>query len=333
MANKIKVLVIRFSSIGDIVLTTPVLRALQTQLDGEVEIHYLTKKSMKGILENNPRISKIYCIEKATGEVLPELLEEEFDYVIDLHRNVRSAMVKRKLKMLDFTLEKRNWEKWLLVNFGINKLDPKEHIVTRYLDTLRPFGVVPDELGLEYHFPSFLQNETPAIQNYTALVLGATHEGKQLSEGQWKDLVQGIEGNIVLLGGEKEAALGERLSKLNPLALNQSGKCSLDESAHFIQHADVVVTGDTGLMHIAAAFNKIIVSVWGCTSPALQMAPYKPHELNRIIEPSNHPKRPCSKLGDKCKYGKGEQRCITSIPSNTILDAVNDIKRKAFSAQ
>lgn len=333
MENKIKVLVIRFSSIGDIVLTTPVLRALQTQLDGDVEIHYLTKLSMKGILENNPRISKIHCIEKATGEVLPELLEEEFDYIIDLHRNVRSAVVKRKLKMLDFTLEKRNWEKWLLVNFGINKLDPKEHIVTRYLDTLRPFGVVPDDLGLEYHLPEDLQNKAPSIDNYTALVLGATHEGKRLSEEQWSDLVKGIEGNMVLLGGTKEAELGERLSALNSLVTNQAGKCSLDESAHFIQHADLVLTGDTGLMHIAAAFNKIIISVWGCTSPALQMAPYQAHELNRIIEPLNHPKRPCSKLGDRCKYGKGDQRCITSISSETILEAIQEIKQKAFSAQ
>ncbi|MGB0424817.1 MAG: glycosyltransferase family 9 protein, partial [Flavobacteriales bacterium] len=127
MNQTVRFLVIRFSSIGDIVLCSPVLRALEEQIDGEVEIHFLTKKSMVGILENNPRIHKIHSIEKATGEVLEELESISFDYIVDLHRNVRSSMVKRKLKMVDFTFKKRNWEKWLLVNLGINKLPPEEH--------------------------------------------------------------------------------------------------------------------------------------------------------------------------------------------------------------
>ncbi|MGB1033091.1 MAG: glycosyltransferase family 9 protein, partial [Flavobacteriales bacterium] len=153
MNQTVRFLVIRFSSIGDIVLCSPVLRALEEQIDGEVEIHFLTKKSMVGILENNPRIHKIHSIEKATGEVLEELESISFDYIVDLHRNVRSSMVKRKLKMVDFTFKKRNWEKWLLVNLGINKLPPEEHIVDRYMDVLKPFGVQSDGKGLEYHLP------------------------------------------------------------------------------------------------------------------------------------------------------------------------------------
>ncbi|MDP4953759.1 MAG: glycosyltransferase family 9 protein [Flavobacteriales bacterium] len=330
MQEKIKVLVIRFSSIGDIVLTTPVLRALETQLDGDVEIHYLTKSAMKPILEHNPRIHTIHTIEKATGEVLPELLALEFDYVVDLHRNVRSAMVKRKLKMLDFTFEKRNWEKWLLVRFGINKLDPKEHVVDRYLNTLAPFGVKSDGKGLEYYLPKELEQKAAPSEAYTALVLGATHEGKQLSEAQWSEIVKKTDSKLMLLGGKAEAALGEALEKGNAHVQNMAGKCSLHESAYYVKHADLVITGDTGLMHIASAFNKIIISVWGCTSPALQMSPYHPNALNVIIEPENHPKRPCSKLGDRCKYGKGEKRCITSISADRIVSAIKAIKQKSF---
>lgn len=326
MNQPVRFLVIRFSSIGDIVLCTPVLRAIEEQIDGEVEIHFLTKKSMEGILEHNPRIYKIHSIEKATGEVLEELQSIPFDYIVDLHRNVRSSMVKRKLKMLDFTFKKRNWEKWLLVNFGINKLAPGEHVVNRYLDVLKPFGIAADQKGLEYHLPHELENEVNTRGSYVALVLGATHEGKQLSAKQWKGLVKMTQFNFVLLGGSSEVTIAKEITEGNTNVENLAGETTLHESALLIKHAATVVTGDTGLMHIASAFNKPIISIWGCTSPALQMSPYMPNLKNIILEPLNHPKRPCSKLGNKCKYGKGETRCITSIEPERIQEALLKIQ-------
>src|SRR5688572_21581382 len=91
-----KILIIRFSSIGDIVLTTPVIRCLKQQL-GDVEIHYLTKIPFKGMLEQNPYLSKIHAISKDVNEVIADLRKEKFDQVIDLHNNLRSSEVKLKL--------------------------------------------------------------------------------------------------------------------------------------------------------------------------------------------------------------------------------------------
>ncbi|HKL02363.1 MAG TPA: hypothetical protein VJ911_01755, partial [Cryomorphaceae bacterium] len=144
-----KVLIIRFSSIGDVVLTTPVVRNLKNQLDGSVEIHYLTKTKFRTLVEPNPHISKVYSIEKSTNEVIEALQSEAYDYVVDLHKNLRSARVKRALKALDFTFEKLNWEKWLLVNFGIDRL-PRIHIVDRYMDAVSAFGIENDDKGLDY---------------------------------------------------------------------------------------------------------------------------------------------------------------------------------------
>jgi ADP-heptose:LPS heptosyltransferase len=108
---QVKVLVIRFSSIGDIVLTTPVLRALKTQLEGEVEVHYLTKKKFSGLLEANPYVDRIHVMDETVQEVLPELEKIGFDYVIDLHKNIRTSIVRKRLKALTFVFKKYNFEK------------------------------------------------------------------------------------------------------------------------------------------------------------------------------------------------------------------------------
>ncbi|MFM7725504.1 MAG: glycosyltransferase family 9 protein, partial [Flavobacteriales bacterium] len=134
-----KTLIIRFSSIGDVVLITPVLRAIKQQLDGETEVHVLTKKNYAAVLDGNPHIAKVHTREHTVQEIIPALLEENFDYIIDLHNNIRSRVVKRKLKCLSFTVQKYNIQKWLWVNFGINRM-PHNHIVDRYLDTLHAFG-------------------------------------------------------------------------------------------------------------------------------------------------------------------------------------------------
>ena len=123
-----KILLIRFSSIGDIVLTTPVARCVKQQLGAEV--HFLTKKAFSGLIATNPNIDKVFSFDKEVTEVLPALKAERYDYVIDLHHNLRSMRVKLALGRPSASFNKLNFEKWLLVNTGINFL-PDTHIVHR----------------------------------------------------------------------------------------------------------------------------------------------------------------------------------------------------------
>ena len=331
MDNIVRFLVIRFSSIGDIVLTTPVLRHIQEQVEGDVEIHFLTKAVMKPILEHNPRIHQVHTIETSTAEVMDELKNLQIDYVIDLHNNIRSRMVKRGLKILDFTFRKRNWEKWLLVRFGKNKLQDGEHIVDRYLDTLNAFGVDTDQQGLEFFLPPDLQNEFPTLSKYIVFVLGANHEGKQIHVNQWLTLISHSLYEVVLIGGDKEKSIAEVIKTKHPSVHNFVGKNDLHTSAWYVKHSALVVTGDTGFMHVSAAFDRPTLSIWGCTSPALQMSPYMPNESNVILEPSGLDKRPCSKLGDRCKYGKGDTRCITRISEADLEEAFAFIQQRVSS--
>lgn len=315
MSHKVKILIIRFSSIGDIVLCTPVIRCLKNQIDGDAEIHFLTKAQYRPILEHNTYLEKIHCIDKTTDEVIDALKAIEFDYVIDLHHNLRSASVKSRLQGLSFSFNKLNIQKWLLVNFKMDRL-PDVHIVDRYMDTTKALGIKNDGQGLDYFLPPDLEAvQLPAnfSEDYQAIVLAATHHTKRPLEAHYQKLINGINKPMILIGGKAEAEMGERLAKTHPeKVLNMAGKSSLAKSALLIKNAQLVITPDTGMMHIAAAFDKPILSIWGNTVPEFGMYPYYAvNSMNKpeIYEVKNLSCRPCSKIG-YAKCPKGHFRCM-----------------------
>ena len=323
-----KVLIIRFSSIGDIVLTTPVVRNLKNQMYEGVEIHYLTKNKFRSIVDSNPHITKVYGIDKSTNEVIDELKSEQYHYIIDLHRNLRSARVKRALKELSFTFEKYNWEKWLLVNFGINKM-PKEHIVDRYMDTITRFDIQNDNQGLDFFIPAGKELPTDRIpeshrSGFIAIGIGAAHWRKKPRKEQYITICNQLNYPIALVGGPAEKELGAEIATAAGAHVwNTAGEFSLNESASLVQQCKLIITPDTGIMHIAAAFKKPIISLWGATVPDFGMYPYQNEVLNEMIQADHLTKRPCSKLGTKCKYK--ECRCIDELPLEKVVAVAEKI--------
>ncbi|MCF6171402.1 MAG: glycosyltransferase family 9 protein [Bacteroidales bacterium] len=319
-----KILLIRFSSIGDIVLTTPVVRALKKQLD--CQLHVLTKKQYAGIYQHNPHVDKVHYFEKELSEVYPDLKKQQFDFVVDLQKNLRSLKVRRALKQPSASFPKLNKQKWLLVNFKINKL-PGVHIVDRYFEAVKSFGVTNDNKGLDYFIPDEAHVNPYEIdprfdKEFIAFAIGGQHFTKMMPAGKVASLVSRINFPVVLLGGKEDAEKGVEIKKLshNAIILNAAGKLSLDQSASMIRQAAVVLTNDTGLMHIAAAFHKKIVSFWGNTVPAFGMSPYFPGfgERSHISEVPGLRCRPCSKLGYK-KCPKKHFKCMTEQDEDLIV--------------
>lgn len=298
-----RILIIRFSSIGDIVLTTPVVRCLKNQIK-DAEIHFLTKKAFVPILNNNPYISKVWEWDdkNATG-ILAELKKLKFDYVADLHHNLRSFRVKRNLGRPGASYNKLNIEKFLLVNFKINRL-PKKHIVDRYLETVASLGIKNDFKGLDYFIhpeDEFNIESLPESHRngYIALVPGALQATKKLPSQKLTELCAAISQPVLVLGGKAEETIGNSLEEKFTHVINYCGKLNLGGSASLIRQAAAVITHDTGLMHIAAAFNKPIVSIWGNTIPQFGMYPYLPEKnaVSIIHEVNDLKCRPCSKIG------------------------------------
>ncbi|MEZ4988582.1 MAG: glycosyltransferase family 9 protein, partial [Saprospiraceae bacterium] len=213
MSRTQKILVIRFSSIGDIVLTTPVIRALHQQAGAEV--HLLTKQSFAGVTGANPYISKVWAIQKKVGEVLPALRKERYTAIVDLHNNLRSRQVSLALWQTPcYRFDKLNFQKWLLTRWKINRM-PDIHIVQRYLAAAQPLGISDDGMGLDHFIPLADQVNLAAAglpKQYVAVVIGAAHATKRLPMELLVKLCQAISVPVLLMGGPDDQATAEAIA-------------------------------------------------------------------------------------------------------------------------
>ena len=315
-----KILVLRFSSIGDIVLTTPVLRQLKTQVP-DARVHFATKPVYRNLLEANPYVDKLHVLSGSLGALVRALRAEQFDFIVDLHNNLRTRLIRLQLPGVPGrAFDKLNWQKWLLVNAKLNRLPPL-HIVDRYRAAAAPLGIRDDGGGLDYFIPPGQEVDVAAALppgfragQYVAVAIGAQHATKRLPTEKLIELVARLLPRpVVLLGGPEDADTGRAIELAfqnhsanppfahSPIA-NGCGRFSLHQSASLLRQAQFVVSHDTGLMHIAAAFEKEIFSVWGNTVPQFGMYPYRTQFAT--LEVLGLPCRPCSKIGfAKCPQG------------------------------
>lgn len=318
-----KILIIRFSSIGDIILTSPVVRCVKQQVAG-AEIHFLTKKSFKDLIEFNPHIDKKIPFEKGLSNLLGQLRNENYDLIIDLHKSLRSRVITSALGVKTVSYDKLNYEKWLMVKFKKNKL-PSKHIVDRYFDAIQSLGVFNDNKGLDF-FTGDVPVPVIPFNNYIAFAIGARHETKKLPPEKIISIIKLLNENVILLGGKEDIQTGEIIRSGEPeKVFNSCGKYSIIQSALVVKNAAAVITHDTGLMHIAAAYKKKIISVWGNTIPEFGMFPYMPgNENNSIIaEVKNLYCRPCSKIGF-ARCPEKHFRCMYEQNEKFISDAANN---------
>ena len=326
-----KLLIIRFSSIGDIVLTTPVIRCLKLQVK-DAEVHFLTKHVFSTILENNPYVDKVISLRFSWELMIHELKQEGYDYIIDLHHNLRTLRVKKALGVPSFAFDKLNIQKWLLTALHINRM-PKVHIVDRLLKTVSFLGVVNDGKGLDYFIPE--KDEVAATDiplshtfGYVALVIGAALNTKKMPVHLLQKLCMSLPYPVILVGGKEDNDAGMAIAAKDSIKIyNACGKFNLNESADLVRNAVTVITHDTGLMHIAAAFQKRMVSVWGNTVPAFGMAPYYGNAATQHTESEvrNLRCRPCSKIGyKKCPHKHFKCMELQDIPAivNTTMSYI-----------
>lgn len=323
----VRYLVIRFSSIGDIVLTTPLIRCLKEQVK-DAEVHFLSKEQFIPILKANPYIDKIHSLADNSQETIRDLKTEQFDYILDLQNSIRSLNIKRSLKRMYFTVNKLNIRKWLIVNFKINRL-PDKHISDRYFDTAKLFDIKNDNKGLDYFISDdeiVALDTLPATfsSGYIALVIGAQHATKRLPPEQIIKLLPNLKHPVILIGGPEDRSRGEIIVQESPgqPVYNGCGKYTINQSASIIRQSNCVITNDTGMMHIAAAFKKQIITIWGNTIRDFGMYAYLPGEGSADFEVKDLKCRPCSKLGfDKCP--KKHFKCMEDQDLGAIAEKAN----------
>ncbi|MCH2229021.1 MAG: glycosyltransferase family 9 protein [Crocinitomicaceae bacterium] len=324
-----KILVVRFSSIGDVVLTTPVVRALKNKLDFP-EIHYLTKKSFASILDGNTNVDRVITIEKSIDEVIGQLKIEKYDWVIDLHNNIRTASLKLKLRRPSKTFKKLNFRKWLLVKLKIDRM-PDVHVVDRYFDAVKSLGVENDkregEFAIaEYDYVDVNSKFNVNSKSYVSIAIGAQFATKRMPKDLLVQLINQIDNPVVLVGGAMDKELADEvLAEINRKdVFNACGHFNLKQSASIVAQSSKLVTNDTGMMHIASCLIIPVISVWGNTVPSLGMYPYYPTNsaMFSIHEVNGLDCRPCSKIGyQKCP--KDHFKCMNDQSIPGILKGIN----------
>jgi ADP-heptose:LPS heptosyltransferase len=313
---------------GDIIYTTPVVRCLKKQLP-DAEVHFLTKPAFKYIYDNNPYVDRLLLLKPTLSETIEEIKSEHYDYIIDLHNNLRTSLIKLRTGIKSSTYKKQRIRKWLSLKFNL-KLVPNVHLVERYLKTVKFLGVKNDGQPIDYYIKAehSLEKLLPAShrQNYIAFVIGATHFTKRMPNEKIISICRQIDQPIVLLGGEDVKANGNEIAgAIGNKIYNACGITSLDESVYLVSKAASVIGFDTGLTHIAEAFDVPIASIWGGTVPELLgVKPYMVKHAEVIgIDLSC---RPCSKFGlEKCPLG--HFKCMRDIPENKVVDFLKHFDR------
>jgi len=327
-----KILIIRFSSIGDIVLTTPVIRCVKQKYP-KAEIHYLTKQQNVAILQNNPYVDKIFALSSHASSFHPlinDLKKEDYDFVADLQKNLRSLRVILALRKPFACFPKLNFKKFLLVGFKKNIM-PKVHVVDRYFKAVAPIKVKNDDKGLDFFLidEDFIPNDALPIsfQNgYICIAVGSKHYTKQIPVEMLIRICQKIKGQILLIGDLNDKPKANKIENaIGSRVFNACGSFSINQTAALIQNSLGIITSDTGAMHIASALKKNIISVWGNTTKEFGMYPYLPQNLQNlslVCEVEGLNCRPCSKLGYK-KCPKKHFNCMRLQNTDTIVKKAN----------
>lgn len=328
-----KILLVRFSSIGDIVLTFPVAAAIKS-LYPNCQVDYVTKPQFSTLLDACPEIDNVYTLKGSIQQLRKEINFKQYDAILDLHHNLRT----RLLLLFEFSkvyrFPKNNFQKWLLTTF---KIFPKKrkHVVERYLSTL---SEAVTNWPLTTHSNPYLIPNTAKFdiqarfqvvpKSYVALAIGAQFATKRLPTDLLIELVDKLTFPVLLLGGPEDVKVAEQIvaETFKTDVYSAAGKCAIHESAWLVKNAIALVTHDTGLMHIGASFDVPLHVIWGNTIRDFGMYPYRPEQEEVYqYEVTGLSCRPCSKIGHQ-SCPKGHFDCMRKHDLNKIATAVNSSK-------
>lgn len=320
MTSRKKVLVIRFNAIGDIVLTTPTVQALA---ESNYEVHYLVKSVFAELLESNPHITKVWKLADNLEALISDIRKESYDFVIDLHNNFRSKKVSKALKSKVYRFRKERAADWMMTRFGFRKAQ-KDHVVLRFLKVIEPMGITNSSLKPSFYFPEDIKVIKELPSSFLVIAVGAAWKTKQIptdkivsiiSDSAWKQ--------IVLIGGPQDGEAAKLIVRsVERPVVNLTGKLSISESARVVEQASVILSGDTGMMHIAAALGTPVVAVYGSTHPLLGYLPYTDEENYVIIENKELNCRPCTKQG-KTACPKGHFKCMLDLDYSDLVEKID----------
>lgn len=326
-----KILVIRLSSIGDIILTTPVLKAFKEKYPG-TSIDFLVLDKFKDSIEGVPYIDNVIVFNKEKNDGLhnmakfgKELKKNEYDYIFDLHSKIRSKVISKNIGVKTFTYRKRSWWKTLLVKMRLIKYKVDNTIVKNYFGAFKDFGI--EYKGEDISFAFSEKDEThKEYEGLPVMAPGASKNTKKWTKegfGELANLIYEKYGKeTVLIGGKEDEELCNEIDKISGgHTINMAGKLSLKESGALLSRASFLVTNDSGPFHIARGVKCKTFVIFGPTSP--EMFDFG---NNTVLIDKNIKCSPCSLHGDK-ECPKGHFNCMRQITGKEVFETIeNSVK-------
>ncbi len=314
--KQIKILVLRLSSLGDIILTFPFLKELKTLMPSS-KIVFLTKQDYRELSELNPNIDDIICINNDNlSEIKKQIKNENFHYVFDLHKNFRSIYLTLFLKSKVLRYRKNNFRKYFLVNFKINLFKNIIPVYKKYLLTLAGFSA---ELNDSFSITEFkLNGERPLEKPYIIVSPSSKHFTKTYPKEKYLEIIKRNNDKLFILTGSSSEVDMKICSYLNDNALNTLNLCgilSFPELAVYIKYCEYVISNDSGIMHLAEALNKKVFAFFGST--VKEFGFYPQLQSSVVFENINLKCRPCARSG-KNKCPKTHFKCMLDIYQNIL---------------
>jgi lipopolysaccharide heptosyltransferase II len=327
-----RILVVRFSAIGDLILTTPLLRALRAR-HPQAQITAVTRSALAPLLSGSPRLNEVIGWDPATpfADLVADLKSRTFTHRLDLHGSLRSARLRWALGGRWGRYSKRRLARGVLIRTKRNIYRDRRPVAERYFDAARGLDVSPDggpaELFLHREAmtaaDAFLaEHELGHDRTLLAVAPGATHATKRWPERHWLALMGRLtaRSDVVIVGSAEDAPLANRLAEAGGLrAASAAGRFDLQGTAALIKRSRALAAGDTGLMHMATALGIPVVALFGPTVEAFGFFPY--HARATVLERLDLDCRPCSAMGGaRCPLG--HHRCLEEILPDVVEGAL-----------
>lgn len=318
-------LLIRFSSIGDVVLTTFIPDAIKKKYP-DAQIFYASSTRFISLIEEHPNIDRVLVYESMSLRQIAAFCKaNQVHIALDLHGSLRSRLLCLFLRLKNINVlryKKFLLRRWMMVKFKRRKPEIPT-IRERYSTLLRSLHITGDDsrnhLFPGAALPDSLSRKLPST--YLVWCIGATHATKKFPSGRIPEIAEQLPIPVVLVGGKAEQEEANNLSagyKNNIISV--CGECTLQESAFIIRNAALIISNDTGMMHLAAASGKPLISIWGGTVPELGFAPENHDAPHVLIQNNTLNCRPCHSKGlPECPLG--HFNCMRQLETETILAA------------
>ena len=342
-----KILVIRFSAIGDVAMTVPVVHSLATQYP-QHQIKVLSRPNMAALFANLPSNVSFWGVDlKGTykglvglNKLFNELKAEKFDYIADFHDVIRTKYL--RLRFLFQGARVAHIDKGRKGKKALTR--PSNKIKVQQASSFQRYTLVLEQLGLpvKIDFQSIYPEGKGNLSDFSSITgskgsdkwIGlapfATHAGKIYPQKYMEQVIQKLdaqEGLKIFLfgGGKKEIEILTQWANKYPSATCIAGKLKMDAELALMSHLDVMVSMDSGNMHLASLVKTPVVSIWGATHPLAGFMGWNQSEDNAVQ--IDLPCRPCSVYGNKPCYRK-DYICLHNIQPNTIVQRIlSNIKK------